>query len=199
MVAPVALVADVHALLALAGGGNESAIGIDTRWLLEERRRLLLPHPDSYIVDDIHQTLDRFFVEAPTEIARRRGVGNGAGAERIEKHQVIATHLDVVQHATTAQGVVGQIQDVVRVEVGAVLLQDVQVVVQRPGQSNVLHQIMYDAESAIRHGPDPIRGLVLRSALAELRPTPISPRRLPALSPLEAAGYFSLFSFVETS
>ena len=54
MVAPGAVVGDVHALLALGVGGDEGAVGVEDR-LVEERGGLLGPDPQPGLVDGVHQ------------------------------------------------------------------------------------------------------------------------------------------------
>jgi hypothetical protein len=51
MVAPVALVGDVHALLALAPRRRQGAVAVDER-LNEELRRLLSPDLEARLVED---------------------------------------------------------------------------------------------------------------------------------------------------
>ena len=57
MITPGAVVGDVHALLALAGGGHQRAVGIEDG-LVKETVGLLLPDADADIVIDVLQGVD---------------------------------------------------------------------------------------------------------------------------------------------
>jgi hypothetical protein len=102
VIAPFPLVADVHALLALAGRGHQRAVCVDARGLLEERRGLSLPDTDADVIDHVHQFFDGLGIEAAAEVACGGGVGNRTRTERVEKRQVVTAQLDVLQHPAPA-------------------------------------------------------------------------------------------------
>jgi len=168
VIAPDALVGDVHALFAFAGRGHEAAIGLDARRLLEELLRLPAPDFDADIVDGVHQLPDRALVEAAAEVAGRRRVGDHAGAEHVEEGHVVAPHLDVVEHAPAAQRVERDVQDVVRLPVGVVDLEDVQSCVDAIDEPHLLGKPVDRREPAIGHGVDALRHVEAGSG-AELR------------------------------
>jgi hypothetical protein len=91
VVAPHAVVRQVHALLALAGRCDERAVPVDARRTFEEGGRLLLPDADTSVVDGVHQEMHVLGLEPPTEVARGRRIRDGPGTERIEKRGVVAT------------------------------------------------------------------------------------------------------------
>ena len=61
--------------------------------------------------------------EAAAEVAGRGGIGNAARAEGIEVILVVATQFDVLQAGAVAQGVVGDVENVIGIVVGHVDLQ----------------------------------------------------------------------------
>src|SRR5262249_11090242 len=124
MVTPDAVVRQVHALLALAGGRNECAVRVDARSALEKRGCLLFPDLDTNVVDDIHQELRVIGLEPPTEVARSRRIRDTPGAERIEKCDVVATQLDVIEHVPATHHIIRDVEDVVRFAVRAPPLED---------------------------------------------------------------------------
>jgi hypothetical protein len=81
VVAPLALMIDVHALLALARGLDHRAVGLDNR-LLEKRLRLLSPDLQPRSVEDLHQADDVVYLEAAAEVAHRGRVGNATRPTR---------------------------------------------------------------------------------------------------------------------
>lgn len=68
MIAPHALVGDVHPLLALTARRDQRAVSIDDS-LLEELLRLSLPNLESRFVHQAHQILDLLRLEPTTEVS----------------------------------------------------------------------------------------------------------------------------------
>src|SRR6185369_5431117 len=68
MIPPSAIVGDIHALFAFAGGLDEDAVHVDPGQLEEAGR---LPRPDAFadIVDDVDERVDVRGGEPPAEIA----------------------------------------------------------------------------------------------------------------------------------
>ena len=89
MIAPGAVIGDVHALLALAGGFGKGAVHVELG-LLEERGGLLLPQADPNVVEDVLKNIDVARRETSAKIACRRGIGNALRAERVEELSVVA-------------------------------------------------------------------------------------------------------------
>ena len=75
MIAPLAFVVDVHALFALAGGGDHRTVAVDAGFV-KELVGLLLPDFHASLVEDILQTVDRVGVKAAAEVARRCRIRN---------------------------------------------------------------------------------------------------------------------------
>lgn len=83
-------VRQVHAPLAFAGGLDDRSIRVDPSRLLEERGGLLLPDPDTHVIDDGHQQIDVLGAESPAEVTRGRRVRNRTRTQRIEVRRVVA-------------------------------------------------------------------------------------------------------------
>ena len=119
VVAPGAVVGDVDALLAARAGGDQRAVDVEDG-LVEELRRLLTPDLQPGLIEDVLEGLDVLGGEAAAEVAGGGGVGDAVGAQGIEEDVVVASQFDVVEAGAVAQGVVGEVQDVVGLVVGEV-------------------------------------------------------------------------------
>ena len=112
VITPGAVVGDIDALLAAGAGGDEGAVGVDDG-LVEEVGRLLFPDLDPGLIEDVLEGLDVVGGEASAEVAGGGGVGDSVGAEGVEEDDVVASQFDVVEAGAVAQGVVGEVEDVV--------------------------------------------------------------------------------------
>ena len=95
MVAPHAVVRDVHAFLTLPGGLDQRAVRVDDGFL-EKPRRLRAPDPQPRLVDRGLQRLDGGLVKAAAEIARGGRVGNPLRAQGIEIHLILPPPLNIL-------------------------------------------------------------------------------------------------------
>ena len=130
MIAPLALVVDIHALLALAGGLDHRAVGLDDRFL-EEGVRLLTPDLPPRGIEDFLQKVDVAAVEATAEIARRRRIGDATGTQGVKVRFVVAQQFQVLQARAASQQIVSNVQHVIRLVIRKVYLQHSQVSVDR--------------------------------------------------------------------
>ena len=112
MITPGAVISDVDALLAHSAAGSERAIGVDEGFV-EEVVGLLLPDPQSGLVEGLHEPLDVGLGEAAAEVPGGGGVGDASGAEGVEVDLVIASDFEVLDAAAAGQEVVGDVEDVV--------------------------------------------------------------------------------------
>jgi hypothetical protein len=147
MVAPVTLVGDVHAFLALTPGGYEGAVAVD-EGLLEELLGLLPPDREAGLVEDTHQALHILLGEAAAEISGGRGVRNALGSQGIKEDLVLAPKLDVLQARPVHEGVVGDVEDVIRFPVRQMDLEEVQLLVDPLGQLELLDRSVNEADPA---------------------------------------------------
>ena len=88
VVAPLPLVADVHAFLAFAGRFDHRAGRVENR-LVQELWWLLPPDLHASFIEDVLKSVDLFAIESPGEVACRLGIGDAAGTDRIEIDRVI--------------------------------------------------------------------------------------------------------------
>ena len=160
MVAPHAVVRDVHPFLALPRGFDQRPVRVD-HGLVEKRGGLGAPHALPRLVDGRLHGLNRRLVKPPAEIAGGRRVGDPLRPQGIEIHLVLPPLLDILQARAPAQHVVRQAEHVIRFVIRQRHLQDLHVPVDRVDQPRVLRQPMHRANPATRQAPHPIAVLVL--------------------------------------
>jgi hypothetical protein len=97
MVAPLAVVADVHSLLALGVGLRDGAIGVQDR-LIEKLVRLLSPDPQPRFIDGVHQREDiGLGSEAAAEVPGGGRVWDSFGSQSIEVNRIVASQFEVFE------------------------------------------------------------------------------------------------------
>ena len=136
MVAPLAVVGDVHAVLALGVGGHDGAIGIQDRFV-EELGRLLSPDPEPSLVDGVHQAQDVGFGEAAAEVPGGGGVGNALGTQGVEIDLVVASQFEMLDPGAPSQDVEGDVEDVVGFVIGEVAFEKMEVSVDAGDQAGL--------------------------------------------------------------
>src|ERR1700692_3704833 len=112
MIAPGAVVGDVHAVFALAGSGDQGAIHIDPG-TVEESIGLIGPHTYTRLINEIDQGEEVAAREAAAEVARSGGVGDTASAQGVEEVHIVAAEFQVLQAGAAADGVVGDSENVI--------------------------------------------------------------------------------------
>src|SRR3984957_16852367 len=148
MITPNAVVGDVHAELALAQGFDQRAVHVDAGQV-EERRRLPSPDPLANAVENVDQGMHVGGAEATTEIAGGRRIGDAQSPERVEVDFILTTQFEVLQTGAVAQRVVGQVEHMVRLVVGHVNLEQVQVLVDGIDEADPLGEQMKSADAAV--------------------------------------------------
>jgi hypothetical protein len=128
MITPGAVVGDIDTVLATGTGGYECAVGIEDG-LVEELGRLLLPDLEADLIEDVLEGFDVLGGESSAEVTGGGRVGDAVGADRIEKDEVVASQFDVVEAGAIAEGVVGEVEDVIGLVIGEVELEQVESVV----------------------------------------------------------------------
>ena len=151
VIAPGAVVGDVDALLAAGAGGDERAVDVEDG-LVEEAGGLLLPELDPRLIEDVLEGLDVLGREATAEVAGGGGVGDAVGAEGVEEDDIIASQFDVVEAGAVAEGVVGEVQDVVGLVIGEVELEQVEPLVDGLGEPEFADQELDGADAAAGDG-----------------------------------------------
>ena len=160
VIAPGAVVSDVHALLAARTGGDERAVDVEDG-LVEEVGRLLLPDFDPCLIEDVLKGLDVVGRETAAEVAGGGGIGDAVGTQGIEEDDVVAPQLDVIEAGTVAQRVVGDVEDVVGFVVGEVELEQVEPLVDSLREVELADQQMDGADAAAGDGFCLGRGFVV--------------------------------------
>src|SRR5260370_18741227 len=148
MVAPGAVVSDVDALCALAVGADQGALQVDA-CLGKEVSGLVGPDLESGVVAEVLEGLDVLGAKASAEIAGRGRVGNAAGSQGVQEDFILAAELDVFQTSTIAQGVISDIEDMIRFVVGPMDLQQVQALIDGFDQSELAGEQVHGADATI--------------------------------------------------
>src|ERR1035438_10172263 len=146
---PEAVVGDVHAVFAPAGGFGQGAVEVDGG-AGEEVVGLLGPDATARVVEGVDQSLHVGRREASAEVAGRGRVGYAAGAQGVQKVLVATAQFDVLQTSAVAQGVVGEVEHVIGFVVRQVQLEQVQASIDGVDQT--------DAPGQQVDGPDAAAG-----------------------------------------
>src|ERR1700722_455864 len=163
MVAPRAVVGDVHALLAFAGGADQRAIGIDAG-LVEEGVGLPGPGALADVVDGVEQRVHIVGLETAAEVASGGRIGNAAGAQGIEEDFVVASQFDVFEAGAVAKGVVGEIEHVIRFVIGQMDLEQVQPAVDGLVEAEFAHEQVHGTDTAVANTAAALTDFVLNVA-----------------------------------
>jgi hypothetical protein len=147
VVTPLAVVSDVHPLLALGIGRYDGAIGVEDGFL-EEGGGLLGPDPQSRAVEGVHQVHDVAFDEAPAEVPGGGGVGDADGTQGVEVDLVVAPQFEVFDARAAGEDVEGDVQDVVGFVVGQVSLEDMELGVDVADEAGALCEQEHGADAA---------------------------------------------------
>ena len=93
----------------------------------EERRRAARPRPCWRTSLKMSSSVcTSAGCEAAAEVAGGGRIGDAAGAQGVEEDLVVAAQFEVLQAGAVAQGVVGEVEDVIGLVVGQVDLEQVQ-------------------------------------------------------------------------
>jgi hypothetical protein len=117
----------------LARGLDQKAIHVHDG-LPEEGGRLLLPHGQTCVVDDVVQRLQVLACEASAEVARGSGIRDPASTQGIEEDLVVAEQLQVLQAGASTERQIGQGQHMVGLVVGHVKLEQLEASVDGLGE-----------------------------------------------------------------
>ena len=83
MIAPGAVVGDIHADLALAGSRDQHAIHVDVCFV-EKRRWLPRPHTLANVIEDVDERMHIVGPKTSAEIAGRGRIGDALRVEGVE-------------------------------------------------------------------------------------------------------------------
>jgi hypothetical protein len=138
-------------LLALAGGLGDGAVHVENG-ALEERSGLFSPDAEACLVDRVEQRFDIWDGEASTEVARCGGIGNAASIEGVEVIFVVAEAVDVLQTSAAAQGVEGDVENVIGFVIGLMEFEQMQPLIDFLREAEPLRHSMQSADAAIGQG-----------------------------------------------
>ena len=147
MVTILAVVGEIHPLLALGITGHDAAVGLDDR-LAEELGGLLGPDPQPHLIDRVHQGEDIGLGEAAAEVPFGGRVRDAFGPEGIEVDLVIAPQLEVLEVPAAGEEIEGDVQDMVGFVVGQMPLEEVEVAVDVLDELDLLGQEEDGADAA---------------------------------------------------
>jgi hypothetical protein len=157
---PGAVVGDIDALFALGVGADEGAVDVDES-LVKEVDRLLGPDALAGAVDGIHEIQDVTPAEPATEVARGGGVGDSLCIQGVEISLVVAEPFDMLKLGAAGQDVQGDVQDMVGLVVGAMVFEQMQVVIDVSDQSSPACQQEHGADATWAQSLDPIAQFVV--------------------------------------
>src|SRR5262249_39794765 len=115
--------------------------------------------------------------------ARGARMGCAAGAEGVEVGLVVAEPFEVVERLAAGEEVVGEVEDVVGLEVGDVALEEADAGVEGVGELEALGEELEEAQAGTAEAPGPLGGVEgdvggLEHARALAGPRPLPGRRL---------------------
>ena len=160
-VAPDSFVGNVHALLQLARGGHDRAVGVEIDHLADQVRAATTPQRGPYRVDRVHQRHDVGLGEAAQEVPRRGGVRQQLRPEPVHQRHVVTQPVHVLQTGTAGEHAVGEGEHVIGLVIRQVDLQQVQRGVDRLDQTEPGDQAMHREDPAVRGRLDVAADLVV--------------------------------------
>jgi hypothetical protein len=146
VIAPGAVVGDVHAPFALAGGRHQKAVHVQDG-LPEEGGGLVGPYAQAGVVENVEQRVNVVLGKPPTEIAGGGGIGDAACPQGVEEHLIVAEQFQVFQTGAATQGQVGQGEDMIRFMVRQVDLEQLQAAVEGIDQADLPNQFVHGADA----------------------------------------------------
>jgi hypothetical protein len=199
MVAPGAVISDVHAVLALPLGADQGTVHVNARQF-EERRRLPGPGPLADLIEDIDQVVHIVGLKAPTEIAGRGWIRNASRAQSIEKDLVLAAQFQVLQAGAVTQGVVSQVEHVIRLVVRQMDLQQVQAFIDGIDQTDAPCQHVKSTNASMGYATRPLGHFIVDGAGRQhgLGATTVVVLVQPALETTLAIGQLSSYARIHS-
>jgi hypothetical protein len=119
------------------------------------------PSLQAGVVDDVEQGIDMLAAEAAAEVASGRGIGDAPGAQGVEKVLVVAAEFDVLQAGPVAQGVVGDVEDMVGFVVRQVDLEEFEFVVEGVDEAELSDEGVHGADATVGDTTDASGSLVV--------------------------------------
>ena len=168
MIAPNAVVGDVHALLALAVGFHHGSVGVDDG-LVEELLRLLAPDAHASFVEHLLQHVDLTRIEASAEVARGGRVGDPPCSQSVKIGLVVSQQFEVLQASAAGQQIVGHVEHMVRLVVGQMYFEQLNIPVDRIDQTDLASHLVNSANTSGADGLCPLCDFIMYIACREHR------------------------------
>ena len=146
-----------------------------------------MPNPLPHRVGYLHQIEDIGLLKATSEVPAGGRVRNALGAQTIQEGLIIAPQLNILQPYSLEQGVVGQIQHVVALVVGQVLLKQMQPRVDFLPQPQFVDHQMNRADTSAVNRPGFLGHLIMNIAGLHHRLPLIAPTALGLQATLNSA------------
>ena len=193
VIAPLTFVIHTDACLLLTTGFDHRPVGFDDG-LIEEVVRLLLPDFQTRLVKRFLQREHIKLREPPTEIARRRGIGNALSTEGVKIRLVIPPQFQVFQTRATGQQIERDIEYVIGFTVRQMKPEDRTLLVDAPSEIQLSHELLHHSDPSGGNGLRAIRQFQLNRWRAQhgRLPAPvglINPFRHATLPRLQSVPY----------
>ena len=160
MITILAVVGEVHPLLALGIAGHDGSIGVHDR-LLEEFVRLLSPDSEPGLVDGVHQGEHVGLGETAAEVPLGGRVRDSLGSQRIEVDLIVAPQFEVFDVLAASEDVEGDVQDMVGFVVGLMPFEHLKVAVDILDEVDFLSQEENGTDAAGTEATDAISVFVV--------------------------------------
>jgi hypothetical protein len=113
---------------------------------------LLGPDFASCLIDGVLESVDVRLSESSAEVASGGGIGDAACSENIEEGFIVATEFDVLKASAVAEGVVGDVENVIGLVIREMDFQEVKALVDGLWQTELVCQHVDDADAAVCDG-----------------------------------------------
>ena len=114
MVAVLAVIGEIHSLLALGVARDNRPIGVQNRFFRRTRAVAQPRRAPAGFIDRVHQGHDIHPTKSAAEVARSRGIGDALCSQGVEIDFVVPPQFEVFEPLTACQDVESDVQDVVR-------------------------------------------------------------------------------------
>ena len=107
--------------------------------------------------------------EASAEIARGGGIGDALGAQSVEIIDIVASQFDVLQAIAVAQGVEGEVEDMIGFVIGQTDLENAEALVDGVDEADVAGQLVEERDAAIAQAVDAFGDFIAEIAAGQDR------------------------------
>jgi hypothetical protein len=166
MIPPHTLVIDADALFVFGVGRHHGAVRVEDG-AVKKATGLLPPDADANVVIYVLEGVDVGDIETSAEVTCGSGIGDALSPEGVEEVDVIAAKFDVLEAIAIAEGVVGEVEDVVGFVVRHVNLQEMKLQVNGVDEADAAGEQMKGANAAVTDAMYPVTDFVVDVASGE--------------------------------